>query len=83
MNLAAMMSDGFRDETLVEESRTSPEVWKSFADFEQKLGYFVQATQELAEAAKTGGFAAAEPLVQPTMQHCGGCHRSYRLPKRE
>jgi cytochrome c556 len=77
--LSAMTSDGFENHTLVEGSRTSPAVSENWDDFQQKLNDLVQATAELADAAQRGGFAAAQGLVQPTMQNCGGCHRPYRL----
>lgn len=82
--LSSMMADGFENETLVAESRTDPAVWENRADFDEKLDALVTATAELAEAARTGGFAAAQGMVQSaTSQNCGSCHRAYRLPEPE
>jgi cytochrome c556 len=77
--LSAMTGYGFENRTLVEGSRTSPAVWENWDDFQRRLSDFVQATAELADAVEKGGFGAAQGLVQPTMQNCGGCHRPYRL----
>jgi cytochrome c556 len=81
--LSTMMIYGFENKTLVEESRTDPAVWENWDDFKDKVDSLVQATAELADTAEKGGFAAAQGLVQPTVQNCGGCHRSYRLSAAE
>lgn len=76
--LATMTLDGFENQTLVAASRTLPDVWENWDDFQQKNADFVEATQGLADAAADGGFAAAQGLVQGTAGTCGGCHRMYR-----
>jgi cytochrome c556 len=82
--LSDMMIEGFATEALVEESRTDPAVWENRDDFESKIDALVAATAELAETAQSGGFAAAQGMVQPaTSQNCGSCHRAYRLPEPE
>lgn len=81
--LAGMMIDGFENETLVAESRTDPSVWENWDDFESKMNDLVTAAAGLAEAAETGGFAAAQGLVSETTQNCGACHRPYRMAEAE
>ncbi len=76
--LASMNLAGFENQTVVDASRTLPAVWENWDDFQQKNADFVEATQSLADAAATGGFAAAQGLVQGTAGTCGGCHRGYR-----
>lgn len=81
--LSTMMIDGFENRTLVDESRTDPSVWENWDDFRAKLDGLIKASAQLEEAATSQGFAAARELVQPTLQHCGSCHRPYRLPEAE
>jgi cytochrome c556 len=77
--VAGMMTEGFMPEGAPEGSRALPEVWTNWADFEQKAAALVTAAQGLADATRTGGFAAASPLVQDAVGNCGGCHRTYRM----
>jgi cytochrome c556 len=77
--VAGMMTEGFMPQGTPGGSRALPEVWTNWADFESKAAALTTATQGLAEATRTGGFAAGSPLVQSTAQNCGGCHRTYRM----
>lgn len=81
--IAAMMPDGFENQTLVAESRTSPDVFDNWSDFESKLDALIDATAALAAAADSGGFAGAQAMVRTTTGNCGNCHRPYRLPEPE
>ena len=76
--LSAMIIDGFQTEGAATGSMTLPAAWEDFGDLEEKATNLVDATQGLARAAQTGGFAAAQGLVQGTAGNCGGCHRVYR-----
>lgn len=77
--LAGMNLEGFEmTDEIAPGSRALPEIWANWDDFQQKNNDFVQATQGLAEAATSGGFASAQGLVQGTAGTCGGCHRTYR-----
>lgn len=76
--VSGMLEEGFMPEGVPTGSRSLPEVWSNWADFQQKAADFRNAAQSLAEAATTGGFDAAQALVQDTAGTCGGCHRTYR-----
>jgi cytochrome c556 len=77
--VAGMMAEGFMPQGAPEGSRALPEIWTNWADFETKADALVTAAQGLADATRTGGFAAGSPLVQSTAGNCGGCHRTYRM----
>jgi cytochrome c556 len=81
--VAGMMTEGFMPQGAPEGSRALPEIWTNWADFEAKAAALTTATQGLADATRTGGFAAGSPLVQSTAQNCGGCHRTYRMRTEE
>jgi cytochrome c556 len=81
--LSEMMLEGFEDQTLVAESRTEPAVWENWDDFESKANALVDAANDLAQAAASGGFEAARGSVQDTVSNCGSCHRAYRAPEDE
>jgi cytochrome c556 len=77
--VAGMVTEGFMPEGIPTGSRALPEIWMNWTDFEQKGADLVNAATGLAEATRTGGFAAAQSLVQGTAGTCGGCHRTYRM----
>lgn len=79
--MAGMTTEGFMPQGIPAGSRSMPEIWDNWSDFEQKAQDFQQAAQAVADAAESGGFQAAQGLVQPLAQTCGGCHRSYRAPE--
>jgi cytochrome c556 len=76
--MAGMSTEGFMPEGVPAGSRSMPAIWENWSDFEQKAQDFQRAAQALADAAESGGFEAAQGLVQPLAQTCGGCHRTYR-----
>ncbi|HEY5567181.1 MAG TPA: cytochrome c [Gammaproteobacteria bacterium] len=76
--VAGMLTEGFMPQGVPTGSRALPEVWTNWADFEQKAADLQSATQGLADAVQSGGFAAAQGLVQGAAGTCGGCHRTYR-----
>jgi len=77
--VAGMMTEGFMPQGAPGDSRALPEIWTNWADFEQKAADLVTGVQGVADATRTGGFAAASPLVQGMAGNCGGCHRTYRM----
>ncbi len=79
--LAGMVTEGFMPEGIPDGSRSVPEIWQSWSDFEARAQDFEQAAQSVANAADTGGLAAARDLVRPLQQTCGGCHSTYRAPE--
>jgi cytochrome c556 len=76
--VAGMLREGFEGQGAAIGSRTLPEAWTNWDDFSQKSDDLTQATQALADAAASGGFAAAQGMVQGTAGTCGACHRVYR-----
>jgi cytochrome c556 len=80
--LTEMMPEGFESELTVAESRSLPEIWDNKADFDMRMQAAIDATADLADAARNGGFAAAQSVVvgSPALSstYCGGCHNTYR-----
>ena len=79
--LTAMMPEGYDTDVLVAESLSEPSIWSNFDDFEARMNNAIEATAALAEAAQSGGFAAAQPLVvttPTTSSNCSSCHNAYR-----
>jgi cytochrome c556 len=76
--LSGMVTEGFMPEGIPAGSRSLPDVWTNWSDFQQKAQDLESAADGLAAAVESGGFAAAKGMVQGTAQTCGGCHRSYR-----
>jgi cytochrome c556 len=77
--MAGMITEGFMPAGAPSGSKSLPEVWTNWSDFQQKATDLSNAAAGLAAAAQTGGFAAAQGLVQGTAGTCGGCHRTYRM----
>ena len=75
---AGMATEGFMPEGIATGSRALPAVWENWADFEQKAADLRNATQGLVAAVESGGFAAAQGMVQSAAGTCGACHRTYR-----
>jgi cytochrome c556 len=75
---AGMIVEGFEVEGVPTGSRSLPDVWTNWDDFQQKANDSAQAAEALAAATDDGGFAAGQPLVQAARQACGACHRAYR-----
>ncbi|MFM6933659.1 MAG: cytochrome c [Novosphingobium sp.] len=61
--------------------RTKPEAWSNWADFSQKLEYFVTSTDKLAKLAETGTVASVTDTLGDALQ-CKACHDLYREPKK-
>jgi cytochrome c556 len=78
VTLAGMITEGFIPNSDVEGSAALPAIWMNWSDFQQKAMDLQSAAQNLAQAANNGGMSAAQSLVQPVGQSCGGCHRPYR-----
>jgi cytochrome c556 len=78
VTMAGMATEGFMPQGVPNGSRSLPAIWENWDDFEQKAQDFQQAAQAVADAAQSGGVSAAQSLVQPLAQTCGGCHRTYR-----
>ncbi len=79
--LTSMMPEGFETDVLVAESLSEPSIWENIDDFNARMNNAIEATAALAEAAQTGGFAAAQRLVvssPTTSSNCSSCHNAYR-----
>lgn len=70
--------EGFMPAGAVPQSRALPAVWKNYDDFKQKAMDMEEAVKKVADAANSGGFNAAKPMVDAIGMACGACHRSYR-----
>lgn len=75
---AGMVTEGFMPEGIPAGSRSLPDIWTNWSDFEQKAKDLEDAADGLVAAVERGGFTEAKGLVQGTAQTCGGCHRAYR-----
>jgi len=78
VTLAGMITEGFIPNSDVQGSAAQPDVWTNWSDFQAKAGEFQTGVQGLADAVNSGGYAAAQGLVQGVGQSCGNCHRPYR-----
>ncbi|MDX2222015.1 MAG: cytochrome c [Rhodospirillaceae bacterium] len=56
------------------------DVWDNWADFSARFANLEKAALDVAEAAKSGGLAAAQPKIQ-AMLTCKACHDIYRTPQ--
>ena len=72
--MAGMATEGFMPQGIPQGSRSVPEIWENWSDFERRAQDFQRAAQAVADAAKSGGLDAASDLVRPLQQTCGGCH---------
>lgn len=75
--------EGFMPEGAVPQSRALPAIWQNWDDFMDKAQALQDAANAVAEAANSGGFEAAQPMVQSIGMSCGGCHRTYRARTEE
>ena len=75
--------NGWDVETIVAESRATPEIWANMDDFTAKGQELQAAAAALLTATEAGGFEAGRPLVAAARNTCGGCHRPYRGPEPE
>lgn len=67
-------------EAKVQGGESKPEIWANWADFSKRMNEFVDKTDKMAKAAKTGGV----PVVMEQMVDaltCKGCHDVYRNKK--
>jgi cytochrome c556 len=76
--LAGMITEGFIPNSAVQGSAALPDIWKNFADFQQKAMDLETAAKALADSADQNGFEASKGLVDAVGKSCGGCHRPYR-----
>ena len=76
--MAKTAKKGFEQKVLGGEAK--PEVWANNADFNKRMDEFVTKTQELADAAKSGGLPLVMEKMVPALT-CKGCHDTYREKK--
>jgi cytochrome c556 len=76
--LAGMLADGFIPDSVVKGSLALPDIWKNFADFQQKANDLQTAATALADATQANGFEASKGMIKAVGDSCGGCHRPYR-----
>jgi cytochrome c556 len=73
--------DQFPKDT-VGESRAKPEIWANWSEFEAKAKDLQAAAAKLAEATKTEDKEAISAALKATGGTCGGCHDTFRAPKK-
>jgi cytochrome c556 len=77
--VSGMIVEGFPEGSGdIPDSRALPAIWSDWDDFVSKAQDLHTAAEALADAADSGGFAAAKDRVQAVGDSCGGCHRQYR-----
>ncbi|MCK6392031.1 MAG: cytochrome c, partial [Azonexus sp.] len=59
-------------------TKATPEVWVQTEKFEQLHQAFLQATDELAVAAREGKKAAVEGPYQRVHDTCHDCHQTFK-----
>ena len=77
---AARAKKAFEPKVLGGEAK--PVVWAQWPDFAKRLDDLTAATAELANTAKAGGVAAAQPKMQAALT-CKSCHDTYRVEKKK
>ena len=59
-------------------SEAKPNVWKNFADFNEKMLSFQKEAKSLVEVSKTGDESAMKKQFENTAKTCKSCHDDYR-----
>ena len=62
----------------VSDGVAKPEIWNNWKDFSDRLNKLVAAADDVAQAAKDGGPAAAKPKLDVMLPMCKSCHDTYR-----
>lgn len=66
----------------VGDSRAKAEIWANWSDFEAKAADFRAAAAKLAEATETEDKQKIGAALKATGATCGGCHDTFRAPKK-
>ena len=80
-DMANVVSNAFKIETMGGDTRAKDEIWEDAADFNQKVEDFKKATAAFLAAAESGGPAAAAGKLDAVGDTCKGCHKKFREKK--
>lgn len=78
MVTALNMQRGFREGSHVGKTKAKPSIWKSMADFEEKMQAMSAVTVALSKAAAAGEKGAIVKAFRETGGTCKGCHDDYK-----
>jgi cytochrome c556 len=80
---AQLIAAAFRKPTKTKATDAKAEIWTDWKGFEQAIADFENAAKKLQSAAASGDSAAVGPAMRGLGKSCGGCHKSFRVPKEE
>lgn len=66
-----------------DKTRAKPEIWMKTAEFNMAVGNFQAAVSGLVKGVATGQQADIGQALQATGKTCGGCHKPFRVPKKD
>ncbi len=66
-----------------EKTRAKPEIWQKTAEFDKAIENFRMASAALVKGVATGDQAMIGQALQATGKTCGGCHKPFRVPKKD
>ncbi len=75
---AKLAKRAFQDQAMTSDSEAKPAIWENWEKFAKGMDGFAQATQVLAEVAKTGDMPAIGKQVQEVGEYCKGCHKRFK-----
>ncbi|MFC1664620.1 c-type cytochrome [Pseudomonadota bacterium] len=76
-----MAAEGFTTGSDKGKTRALPEIWSNMDDFKKKMNDSIDASNKLAEIAKSGDEATMKKQFVATNKTCSGCHKKYRKKK--
>lgn len=76
--LAEIAIDVFPAGSGVDKSKALPAVWENPEAFAAAMTRMVEASDEMASAAKTGDMSAIGPAIQALGGSCKGCHDDFK-----
>lgn len=66
-----------------EKTRAKPDIWQKTVEFSTARENFRMAAAALVKGVATGDQAMIGQALQATGKTCGGCHKPFRVPKKD
>ena len=76
--LAEIAPEVFPAGSGVEKSKALPAIWENPDDFADAMNRLIEASDEMARAAKTGEMSEIGPAIQALGGSCKGCHDDFK-----
>jgi cytochrome c556 len=80
LELSKLVTMAFKEKALTEDppTRSKPDIWDKWSEFEEKAAAFGEAATALDAAAKGGDLEAVAKALDPLWDACKGCHEPFR-----